>query len=65
MAGRPRGKQARTVMVPVRFAPEEARKMDAKRSSTSRSTYIRRLVAADTMTPEEGHAALMQGEDMT
>lgn len=65
MAGRPQGKQRRDVTVPVRFDRTLAAKMDAKRSGTSRSTYIRRLVTADTMEPEEAHALLMQAEDMT
>jgi hypothetical protein len=48
MAGRPRGKQARDVFVPVRFTRTLAQKMDAKRGSSDRSAYIRRLVEKDT-----------------
>lgn len=47
MAGRPRGKQARTVFVPVRFPPALAKAMDRKRT-TDRSAYIRHLVEKDT-----------------
>ena len=48
MADRPRGKQARTVFVPVRFPPSLAEKMDKARAGADRSTYIRRLVEKDT-----------------
>jgi hypothetical protein len=65
MAGRPRGKQARTVFVPVRFPPALAAKMDKKRHSADRSTYIRRLVEADTMTPAEAHEEIIKGTDAT
>jgi len=47
MAGRPRGKQARDITVPVRFTASLAATLDDMRGSKNRSTYIRHLVEED------------------
>ena len=47
MAGRPRGKQPRDVLVPVRFTKSLAASLDANRGSRDRSAYIRHLVEED------------------
>lgn len=47
MAGRPRGKQARDIIVPVRFTKSLAASLDDMRGGKDRSTYIRRLVEDD------------------
>jgi len=44
MAGRPRGKQARDIIVPVRFTKTLAATLDDMRGAKDRSAYIRRLV---------------------
>lgn len=42
MAGRPRGRQSRSVVVQVRLTPDEAKVLDARRGSSTRSSYLRR-----------------------
>lgn len=44
MAGRPRGKQARDITVPVRFTRSLAASLDQLRGGKDRSAYIRSLV---------------------
>jgi len=47
MAGRPRGTQARNVIVPVRFTKALVASLDENRGGKDRSAYIRHLVAED------------------
>ena len=44
MAGRPRGTQARNVIVPVRFTKALVASLDENRGGKDRSAYIRHLV---------------------
>ena len=54
MAGRPRGKQARDIIVPVRFTKTLAATLDDMRGTKDRSAYIRRLVEdAAAATPKD------------
>ena len=56
MAGRPRGSQARNVIVPIRFTKNLVATLDANRGGKDRSAYIRGLVEADAerkVTPDD------------
>jgi len=47
MAGRPRGAQARNVIVPIRFTKNLVATLDDMRGGKDRSAYIRGLVEED------------------
>lgn len=47
MTGRPQGPEARTEVLQVRFTPTGMRTLDEMRGSTTRSAFVRRLIARE------------------
>jgi len=47
MAGRPRGTTARTEVLQVRLTPAGLRTVDEMRGGTTRSTFVRALIAEE------------------